>query len=162
MGKAGLNNYRRPVQFVMDSTLKIHIAGTCERFNGTDASIVRINPNFWWNNSYSSREVLMFHELGHCVLNRGHTSTLDDYNDPVSVMHPTIISEERVYAGNYTSYMQELFRSTPDKLGRVQFMASYYWEHPYHKTSSADRLGEHPIDQSALSNLPPQVECHSH
>jgi len=37
--------------------------------------VIILDKPFWDNASYYKREELIFHELGHCDLNRGHTET---------------------------------------------------------------------------------------
>lgn len=36
------------------------------------------------------REILIFHELGHCVLGREHVETRDALGAPISIMYPSI------------------------------------------------------------------------
>lgn len=53
----------------------------------------------------ADREELMFHELGHCILNRGHT------NSTASIMYPYHLGGLG-YLNYYASYISELFGFT--------------------------------------------------
>lgn len=160
MGKAGLNNYRRPIQYMMDPAMKDAWAGTCTR--SENSTVVRINPRFWWNNDFTARESLMFHELGHCILNRSHNDALDDYYDPLSIMHPNIIADYDLYTGNYRPYIRELFRTSPDKFTTLVYVPSYYWEHAYHSSVSTHIYREEFVTANAPVGHPPDRECGSH
>lgn len=74
---------------------------------------VTINPQFWNVSSLANREQLIFHELGHCVLNRKHREdfvrTADGWNTiQASIMYPYHLGESK-YDYNYNEYMKELF-----------------------------------------------------
>jgi len=91
----------------------------------------------WWNKWYradSEREQLMFHELGHCILNREHTEKkeVENFSDwienmlfemgffekkgylkdgcPSSYMHPYVIGS-RCIEKHYDHYIEELFNN---------------------------------------------------
>ena len=55
------------------------------------------------------REALLFHELGHCLLNRVHDDDTYDDGRPKSLMNKYIIGEY-YYSSYYDEYMRELFR----------------------------------------------------
>lgn len=57
---------------------------------------VTVDPDAWENLSPTGKEVLMFHELGHCVLNRGHDDTQIDTEQgkiPNSIMFYQILKD---------------------------------------------------------------------
>jgi hypothetical protein len=105
-----------------DSSLTaLNILGTCSRgynVNGTIAvSSVRLNKSYWeaWYNAgrKSELEQLIFHEFGHCLLNRNHndaTVASTDYGSQVevSIMSSYHISSN-LYEYNYTYYIDELY-----------------------------------------------------
>lgn len=67
--------------------------------------VINLSIDDWYSDSYSSsedRELLMFHELGHCILGRGH------YPDTSSIMFKSFIGGEN-YIRNYNHYISELF-----------------------------------------------------
>ena len=95
--------------------------------------VIIISKRWWkYQSSYLRREELVFHELGHCILFRPHTSPTSDrgflkwteqqlfklgfyktkqyLNDgcPSSYMHPYIIETECIYKHN-DFYLKELF-----------------------------------------------------
>ena len=90
--------------------------GECEKFwVGSQSNIVRriirINPIFWstHKDNFASKEELMYHELGHCILDRGHNDNLLP-NSPIaySIMNSYHIGPQ-YYEANYSEYMKELF-----------------------------------------------------
>jgi hypothetical protein len=97
------------------------VLGYCSRGyngNGTIAvSAIRLNQSYWeaWYNAgrKSELEQLMFHELGHCLLNRNHndaTVAATDYSSQVavSIMNSYHLSSS-LYEYNYTYYLNELY-----------------------------------------------------
>lgn len=70
-----------------------------------------IRREYWEEASDNSRESLMLHELGHCVLNRHHTEERierDGYKIPISVMNPFNIGGYFYYEPNREYYFEEL------------------------------------------------------
>ena len=57
------------------------VLGVCVR-NDDEPNRVAVDQEAWSTASQSIRELIVFHELGHCVLNREH---LDDEQDGVCV-----------------------------------------------------------------------------
>ena len=48
--------------------------------------IITINPNIRCYNNAQEKEVLFFHEMGHCILGRSHDNSLLPNGDPKSIM----------------------------------------------------------------------------
>jgi hypothetical protein len=68
---------------------------------------VEIDPIFWQEATDTEKEVLIFHELGHCVLNRDHDeSIIAEYEIPKSIMYPVIFDSP--YKNNRRYYVDEL------------------------------------------------------
>ncbi len=77
---------------------------------------VQIDPVVWanWANYLPSREQLIYHELGHCLLHRQHRN--DEIQDPnawlgkrpVSIMHASVFNYMD-YENHRTDYVNELF-----------------------------------------------------
>ena len=67
-----------------------------------------INPHLWANLPIKDKELLAFHELGHCVLGRGHKNDFFG-GRPSSIMHSFHNEVSPRYASLYSNYMQELF-----------------------------------------------------
>lgn len=68
--------------------------------------VVYINKIYWDDATYLKeidKEEIVFHELGHCVLNRGHET------EKTSIMYPHHLGPTR-YQINYSAYINELFK----------------------------------------------------
>ena len=110
-----------------------HILGVCY----PALRIIRINSFYWDNINFSiqAKEAVIFHELAHCVLGRGHKETLMQTNEggriPSSLMYPQFFSPH-FYVANYQHYLQELFFSSTmppllaNTLGDDGFDFDYY------------------------------------
>jgi len=70
--------------------------------------IVKIHRGFWNISGNEVREQLLFHELGHCLLNRWHNDKVVD-GEPVTLMHPFLNATEVVYSYKREYYIKELF-----------------------------------------------------
>lgn len=74
---------------------------------------VKVDRNYWREASKESRIGLIFHELGHCILHRGHEEqyivTPNNYQVPKSLMYPyNFYDIEYSFMWNY--YSSELFK----------------------------------------------------
>lgn len=68
---------------------------------------IEIDPVFWEEANDTEREVLIFHELGHCVLNRDHVEDIiEPYELPKSIMYPVIF--DSAYSDHRNYYVNEL------------------------------------------------------
>lgn len=76
--------YDIPMQFVAQV---FPIVGMCTRWSNGYRQI-EIDPVYWASQDEGQRLQLVFHELGHCDLNRGHISEVRDNGFPVSFMNP--------------------------------------------------------------------------
>jgi len=84
------------------------VAGTCQ--HGLHIHHVTIDINFWNQFSSNRKEMVVFHELGHCVLGRGHTEEEDDNGSCLSIMNSGTSGCNVLYnKTNKTYYLQELF-----------------------------------------------------
>lgn len=81
-----------------------------ECFNSSTPRIL-VNSNIWFEFSEIEQEAIMFHELGHCILNLGHDTTMitlgGDYI-PRSIMYPYSQSDQ-IYLDHWDYYVNELF-----------------------------------------------------
>lgn len=71
--------------------------------------LIVINLNYWNSGSYArpqDRELLMFHELGHCILNKGH-----DAPNAFSIMRLTHLGGD-TYMNYYGTLIGKLFGVT--------------------------------------------------
>lgn len=90
-------------------SLEDDIAGQCATY--TDGSReVRIDRDYWTRASLTEKEMLVFHELGHCVLGRAHDDGSDNRGFCVSIMNSGIGEcVNRYNRNNRELYLDELF-----------------------------------------------------
>lgn len=60
-------------------------AGQCITYTNGER-VIEINRTSWNSLADSGRELLLFHELGHCVLNRGHLNDKNEDGQCSSIM----------------------------------------------------------------------------
>jgi len=86
------------------------VAGTCQF--GTHIHHVTIDKEFWDKADYNLREYVVFHELGHCALDRGHNNRAFANGNCVSIMHSGL-TDCRVTYGTQTrsALLDELFQN---------------------------------------------------
>lgn len=70
----------------------------------------------WFERNKENHDAIqnvVFHELGHCILNRGHQKAMvkDKYGQeiPESIMYPSEFGEKPIYRENFQRYVKELF-----------------------------------------------------
>jgi len=88
--------------------------GECEITPYYDGYIKRkviINKVFYDENTYYSRQQLLFHEFGHCSFNLEHNTQLLDNGQPVSIMYPTEFGYSSYYKTHLSYYMEQLWTS---------------------------------------------------
>lgn len=71
---------------------------------------VSIDKKFFMTASHQAKINLIFHELGHCVLNRSHDETYGQYGYPKSLMYPLIM---------YDDYSTDIF---------IELLSVYYYQ----------------------------------
>jgi hypothetical protein len=85
------------------------VAGTCSYGFRGPRDIV-IDQPFWNNTNNFSREMVVFHELGHCVLGRDHTEATTGNGFCASIMRSGTGNCRTLYnAQNREYYIDELF-----------------------------------------------------
>lgn len=85
------------------------VAGTCQ-FNSHSRNIVTIDLEFWKNANPVLREMVVFHELGHCVLNQGHREGENNQGACLSLMNSGTSGCQVYYnEENRNYYLNELF-----------------------------------------------------
>jgi hypothetical protein len=86
--------------------------GECQFGNANQTPIIIIDAQDWPGESTTYQKVVLYHELGHCILNRQHVFTgtiLQSYCSATSIMWPYIENETNMYTENWTWYIQEMF-----------------------------------------------------
>lgn len=84
-------------------------AGTC--YSGFDGRHIEINEQIWNDYDDTYRKLLIYHELGHCLLNRVHDQKLRENRYPESIMNPNIVSITEIWDTDSEYYLNELFTS---------------------------------------------------
>lgn len=74
----------------------------------SDPRQVTVNKDAWDHFDSMTRESLIFHELGHCLLNRDHVLTKRQDGTPTSLMYPDLV-KSAAYLSHLESYRKELF-----------------------------------------------------
>jgi hypothetical protein len=87
----------------------LEIVGFCYRWPFTRPEI-RVRKMAWEFLNEKQRLALLYHELGHCALNREHTDTelTALFETPTSLMSPYLVSESDLNK-RYDYYISELF-----------------------------------------------------
>lgn len=70
-----------------------------------------VDAEQWWRLTNTQREILIFHELGHCELGREHDRTVFETGIPTTLMNPDILNPF-YYLLNKKYYIDELFQFT--------------------------------------------------
>ncbi|MEM6316673.1 MAG: hypothetical protein AAF960_03330 [Bacteroidota bacterium] len=87
-----------------------HVAGQCTTFGNFRPSRVTMDAEFWNRANDLFREFVVFHELGHCFLNRGHREDAFANGRCVSLMRSgTMDCIDNYNIATRSRYIDELF-----------------------------------------------------
>ena len=76
-----------------------------------DNKTITIDSDFWRSASHFERELVVFHELGHCYLQRNHLDTANGDGTCKSMMHSGLTDCRSNYNSlTRTRYLDELFK----------------------------------------------------
>lgn len=85
--------------------------GQCKSYSDGSHTVV-FDENYWDRITDLQREYLVFHELGHCILDRAHDDTKDANGNCNSIMQSGANTCKSIYSSeNRTSLLDELFGS---------------------------------------------------
>lgn len=99
--KAGIQGY-------IESNLNGSIVGQCRISDGERS--VTIDAVYWRSATLYEREMLVFHELGHCYLERDHDDGANRNGTCKSIMHSGLTNCRMSYNQlTRSSYLDELF-----------------------------------------------------
>lgn len=73
-----------------------------------DEHAIELDKDYWDNAVETTRELLIFHELGHCELRREHMNERHSDHRPVSIMNSILIWYVD-YLAHKQTYIDELF-----------------------------------------------------
>lgn len=79
--------------------------GLCDDAAGTP--LVTLDPEYWAESDEIQREILVLHELGHCVGDIEHDSQRWPDNCPVSIMFPKVLTSD-CYRRHKFEYWRDL------------------------------------------------------
>lgn len=130
------------------STTEEDVAGDCLMIDGhpEQGFRIRINSELINNPIYGidNVEAVVFHELGHCLMNREHLNvtvrTTDDYNVYASLMN-TSSGNDSNYINNRQAFIHELFTNEidpdlytliPNRILPSQFPIEFYAQYGLH------------------------------
>lgn len=102
---------------ITGSIEKIHAHGTVGLCNHRldEPNHVIIDVNFWETASANSKEMIVFHELGHCILERGHNDEKRSDGTCASIMRSGRGGCIDFYTkDNKHEYLDELFTETAE------------------------------------------------
>lgn len=93
----------------LNKTNRGHIAGVCNISKyDTNKYFIEIDEDYWYFYGDTKREMLIFHELGHCELNKQHNDVILSNGCPKSLMSPNKF-DIWCYRDNKQRYLAELF-----------------------------------------------------
>lgn len=75
---------------------------------------IQISSYYYPSRSDSDIEQVVFHELGHCELDRQHVNILDSNGYPISIMYYMEFGYMQWYTTNHSAYVAELFKNATD------------------------------------------------
>ncbi|NND08614.1 MAG: hypothetical protein HKN87_19745 [Saprospiraceae bacterium] len=86
-----------------------NISGQCQH-NADGPDRVVVDRDYWDQIAHMQREFIIFHELGHCFLDRSHLDDRDGNGICVSIMHSSSSTCRNMYNSTTRSgYLDELF-----------------------------------------------------
>lgn len=83
-------------------------AGVCYSY-GDGTRLVQLSSTYWPQMGDKAKEETVFHELGHCALNRGHRNDLNAMGQENSIMYYVVFGDNWYYSFFRDTYIQELF-----------------------------------------------------
>lgn len=88
------------------------IIGYCKRYNGSTRRDIVLNAKWWAAASTASQLNLLWHELGHCLLDQEHRGIIDPTTgNPTSIMYATI-SWPSYFSAHIEEYKEEYWKGT--------------------------------------------------
>lgn len=83
--------------------------GQCKSYSDGSQKVI-IDDKYWNRITEKEKEYIVFHELGHCLLNREHNDTKDENGNCKSIMQSGINECTSVYdTSNRSQLLAELF-----------------------------------------------------
>lgn len=86
------------------------VVGQCQR-NTDDDNVIIIDKLYWKDITPLEKEMVVFHELGHCVLNRGHINDVNKEDFCISIMGDGVSCTSNYTEETREYYLDELFEN---------------------------------------------------
>lgn len=102
----------------------------------TGPNEIVVDKGIWNELNSEEKEIVLFHELGHCVLDRDHHDQ-EYLSNPMSIMNHGLISSEK-YTDHRSGYIKELF--TEDSLDIRTSIYNYIIEIMTRSGQSTDQI----------------------
>lgn len=106
----------------LDSANTNHVGVCTVNDETTKSDYIQIDPNTWATFDDSTKEEVIFHEIGHCILDRNHTTAVRDSvkygRIPASIMFPSIL-DTNFYQRFHDYYRNELINNSVYKQEQV-------------------------------------------
>jgi hypothetical protein len=94
-----------------------YVIALCYNYNNTDKNYIEVDPEEFNKLSDSEKEETIYHELGHCLLNRSHNESMLDARRygirssiPKTIMYPYVFGTKYLQYKGY--YVNELVDET--------------------------------------------------
>ena len=85
------------------------VTGKCQ-MNSVDPNRIFVDATFWRRATFMEKEFVVFHELGHCFLERSHLDSENNDGSCVSMMHSGLTDCRNDYStSTRDDYLDELF-----------------------------------------------------
>ena len=93
----------------VESIVKDGVVGQCNSYSDGSKTLV-IDENYWERSSDDEKEYIIFHELGHCILERSHNDEKDSKGVCTSIMQSGLNNCRSQYTEeNRDELLDELF-----------------------------------------------------
>lgn len=149
-------------------TTSPNTVGLCSYPNKERAyPLVEIKRSYWEAVDTDSKRELLFHELGHCLLLRGHTSDSAyvpslSKSVPLSIMNPYVLTDYGLgifdfYLDNFSSYLDELF--DPTKIASLRTIANNSLTSAEENLRVVSSTDTEPVDIGGQDEFTTDGEC---
>lgn len=114
LAEAAAHNYTIPIDkediiMLFTDIPSESVIGQCNH-NTEQPDVVEIDRFLWETFDEPTREFVIFHELGHCILDRGHKDSVDGSGNCISLMHSRLGLCKFEFTGvARDEYIDELF-----------------------------------------------------
>lgn len=99
-----------PKRFKVKLVDKVDGRNTVKGFCTEDIPmVIRLEKDYWMQADSTQKKILLFHEFGHCLLNRNHTNEILPNGEWKSLMRGGSLPEDRSYVINFRGVRMEYY-----------------------------------------------------